>query len=764
MAVTPRAASVSLALLLAVLSASAQNVGVAPVPGSAVPRVPVSRAAGWSPATGAPAASLSVAAPSLGGSFAFPSAAAPSGAAAASAASASAGVLAAQAVPASVAVPAGLAAAPAVAVSVSPSAAPVAAHSPSAVRSPDQRSAAAVAVIEGGVASWGSHRPEAFSAVAAPADSEGPAPLAKPTASAPADRPAPPSEPVPPAQSHARPALAKAAMLTGMALTAVAAAAFFAPALLPAAVAAWKGAALWTGMALLNVGRFFAVPKSAAGVPQPAPSGESWGAALKNGFVGLFKSSWERMKSLWAAARGAADTESSLEDKVGGGSLKSYRDWLLGGLRAAALWMPLTIATMAAGWGLAKPVAHFFTGTGEGMLTFDAVATGSLWTHLFGFVAASLAAEAVVLAVFDGMTALSRRLGAGKWSTLIGGLVAMAASAGLVMLVTTTPSVVGTTLGIEAGLLWLRTRSGSWLAPLAQRAIFSLLSLEAARLAVRIALGTAAGTLIGLPAVWTGAAVTGMLAAGLAVSAKSLRPAALWAALKSQTARVAQFGAAWRTPKPNGAPHSPWPLVKLAALWGMVLYAIGDLSYWAVHAVAGGTEPTPAILGQMLTAPVDLVIYNFLLVGFLEEFVFRFGLFKKIFDRLSKWKLKNGKLFWTAAVLSGLLFSYAHYINPASVMSHLGMGDAAATSGLAGSYAFTWAGFAARAILGVALAWLYTASGTLLLPILAHFAADSYEGLGLRWGMVPFLAMAAGALLIQWIGRRRAAPPPPPAP
>ncbi|MDE2511131.1 MAG: CPBP family intramembrane metalloprotease, partial [Elusimicrobia bacterium] len=344
--------------------------------------------------------------------------------------------------------------------------------------------------------------------------------------------------------------------------------------------------------------------------------------------------------------------------------------------------------------------------------------------------------------------ALAAKAGAGRASGWIAGAAALAVSACLIMLVTTTPSVVGTLLGIEAGLLWLRARSGSWLAPLALRGMFSLIALEFTRLGLALAV-PAAGSLIGLPAVWTGVAVAGILFAGLAWSARGVAPSALWAAFQSQVRRVKDFGAAWAKPNPGGAPHSPWPLMKLAALWGMILYALGDLTYSGAHALVGGTEPTPAILVQMLSSPADLVLAQFLLVGFLEEFIFRRGLFKPILNRLTKWKLNNPKAFWTAAVVSGLIFSYAHYIDFGAILAHHGIGDAAASSGLGGMYAFSLGGFLSRAVLGVVLAWLYAASGTLLLPILAHFLADSYEGLGLRFGFVPFLAMAAVAVLLQ---------------
>ena len=57
----------------------------------------------------------------------------------------------------------------------------------------------------------------------------------------------------------------------------------------------------------------------------------------------------------------------------------------------------------------------------------------------------------------------------------------------------------------------------------------------------------------------------------------------------------------------------------------------------------------------------------------------------------------------------------------------------------------------ARSVLGVLLAWMYKRSGFLMIPIVAHFWADTMEGLGLRWGLPAFFALAAGALLVSFL-------------
>jgi membrane protease YdiL (CAAX protease family) len=609
----------------------------------------------------------------------------------------------------------------------------------------DERASAPQAIIRGGVAAWGESRsPEAFrgGSVRAAA-SDGPAPLGRPD---PATAP-----------SRARPRGARAALVSGAVLVAASAAAFSFPALTPAALAVMKGPALYAGFALMSLSRLWRAPGSGVESPRGPPAAPAWltsaRAWMRAGRVrslafSIPASLLDTAASAWTAASGAADSQAALESRAGGSSAKSFRDWFLGGLRSGVMWLPVAIATMVAGVGLAKPFERFANPDNAiGMLSFDDVEKFSLGGHLLGFVAASLAAEAVVLGAFDAFRALAARLGAGRASGLIAGAAALAVSAGIILLVTTTPSVIGTMLGIEAGLLWLRARSNSWLGPIALRGLFSLISLEFTRLGLSLAVPTAAASLVGLPAVWTGVAVAGLLFGGLAWSARSLRPSALWSAFQAQVRRVKDFGAQWTAPRADGAPHSPWPLMKLAALWGWILYALGDLTYSGVHAISGGTEPTPAILAQMLSSPVDLVLANFLLVGFLEEFVFRRGIFKPILNFVSKWKQGSPKLFWTAAVVSGLIFSYAHYIDFGAMLGQAGPNGA--SSGLGGMYAFTLGGFLSRAALGVVLAWLYAASGTLLLPIFAHFLADSYEGLGLRFGFWPFLAMAAAGVLLQ---------------
>jgi membrane protease YdiL (CAAX protease family) len=267
-------------------------------------------------------------------------------------------------------------------------------------------------------------------------------------------------------------------------------------------------------------------------------------------------------------------------------------------------------------------------------------------------------------------------------------------------------------------------------------------SLEAARLGAWIKFGPVVA-LAGLPPVWGGVIVLGLVLAAVA--------------LKSPALRLAEIGKEWLAPEPGQRPKNPWRVLSAGLMMGLVVYAIGDLVYWAVNWLSPSHEPAPAILAKMLTGGVDLVLYNFVIVGVLEEFIFRRGLFKWMNDKFDKIKkFTSSQAFWIAAVGSAIIFSGVHYIDWGAVMAKFGLGDATTAAGMGGAYAFTWAGFVARSVLGVVLAWIYKRSGFLMIPIIAHFWADSMEGLGLRWGLGAFAALAAGAMLIALIRRPKA--------
>jgi membrane protease YdiL (CAAX protease family) len=604
---------------------------------------------------------------------------------------------------------------------------------------PITRSEKAAAVVRDEVANWGVAR-HPDDSVLAPSLSRSFTSLSP--ISAPAAAPETLGNvPVPQAQAPApgRPRLSKALLVSGAALVGVSLAAAAFPALVPAALSAWTGAFSWTGLTAMAASRFWRTPGAAPDVPRgpPAPAG------------GAFSS----FKAAWAAARDSAAAQASFETRVGGSSWSSLRDWFLGGLRTGLYWMGPALLLMLAGAAAAKGVILAF-GVKAAALAAAAASGGTIafvgdtipMTFVLGtLLPTALAAQAAGVALYFGVEALARKLGAGKAAPWLGGIAALALAAVAVLTLTHAPFIVAATLGLEAGVIWSAARSRSFVAPLALRTILTLFSIEAARLSIWLG-GTAAGALIGLPAVWGGVAVAGLV--GLALF------------LKAPGLRIAEIGAWWNASEPGQKPKSPARVLSAGLLWGLVVYAVGDLTFWAVNWLAPGAEPAPAILAKMLTSSVDLVLYNFVIVGLLEEYIFRRGLFKMMNDKLDKWGLSLGKSFWIAAIGSALIFSGVHYIDWGAMMGWFGMGDATAASGLGGAYAFTWAGFVARSALGVLLAWMYKRSGLLMIPIVAHFWADSMEGLGLRWGMPGFLVLAAGALILSFFYRPKTTPTP----
>lgn len=586
---------------------------------------------------------------------------------------------------------------------------------------PLSRSDKAAAVVRDEVANWRARSPE--ESVLVPSFSPALSHLSPMSAAAtPESREAVPALAAP-SPNNSRPRLSKNLLIAGAALLTVSLAASALPALIPAAVISVKGILAWSGFAALAASRFYREPGAAPAVPRgpPAPAG------------GAFSS----FKAAWTAARDSAAAQVSFETNVGGSDKNSFKDWLLGGMRTGLYWLAPSLLLMMAGAGIAKG-GMFLLGVTAAAAP-AAVALIPFSALLLTYLPMTLAAEAAGLALFFGVTALARKLGAGRASAWLGGAAALGLAAGVIMTLTASPFIIVVSLALEAGVLWTASRSNGFLAPLTLRAILTIFSLEAARLGAWIKLG-GAGVLVGLPPVWGGVAVLGLVLVAIKLKAPGLR--------------LKEIGSWWNATDAAQRPKSPGRVLSAGIVWGLVIYAIGDLTFWAVNAIAPGTEPAPGILAKMLTGGVDLVLYNFVIVGLLEEYVFRRGLFKMMNDKLDKWGLSLGKAFWIAAVGSGLIFSGVHYIDWGAMLARIGLGDPAASSGLAaGAYAFSWAGFVARSVLGVVLAWMYKRSGLLMIPIVAHFWANSMEGLGLRWGLPAFLALAAGALLVSLVFR-----------
>ncbi len=591
---------------------------------------------------------------------------------------------------------------------------------------PITRSEKAVAVVRDEVANWGVARhPE--DSVLAPPLSRSFASLSPVSAAATpqvrGELPAPRAL----APNPGSPRISRAILITGSLLLSAAAVSAFVPALLPAVILAYQAPLTWSGLALLAASRFFRVPGTMPDAPAQPPAKEG------GYYLGTFK-------ALWAAAKATANSQIVLADRVGGNSWSSFRDWFLGGIRTGLYWLGVSLMTMLAGAALVK-IPMLFAAKSLAVVAPSApsgLAAIPFFTFINSFMAPALAQEAGVLAAFFGVRWIARRLGAGKASPWIGGAVALGLAAVPLLMLTTAPMVVAASLALEAGVIWTAARSDSWVSALALRGIISFFSIESARLVASLAATAGGAALIAMPAVWGGVLV-------------GLMALLAWR-LKSPGLRLTDLGIWWRTPEPGGRPKSPWAIISSGLVWGLAVYSIGDLSYWAVNYFLPGSEPAPAILAKMLTSGLDLVLFNFVLVGLIEEYVFRRGLYKSILNRLEKWKIPATKAFWLAAISSGLIFSGVHYIDWGAMLAHIGIGSGSAAA-VAGAYAFSWAGFISRAVLGVVLAGLYRWSGILLVPIAAHFWADTMEGLGLRWGFPAFLALAAGALILSFLFR-----------
>jgi membrane protease YdiL (CAAX protease family) len=196
--------------------------------------------------------------------------------------------------------------------------------------------------------------------------------------------------------------------------------------------------------------------------------------------------------------------------------------------------------------------------------------------------------------------------------------------------------------------------------------------------------------------------------------------------------------------------------MRAGLFWGLATFATGDIVYRVIHHFLPVAEAAPEVLAKLLTGPLDVVLFNFVLVGFLEELVFRRNLFRPMRNWLERRGLSPRAVFWTAALASSLIFSYVHYIDFGALLASWGIGGTVPGGG--GAYVWSWATFSARAAAGAVLAYQYWRSGMLLVPIVAHFASNTMEGLGYRWGVEAFLLMAAGAVLLSLLGRRAPKP------
>lgn len=482
------------------------------------------------------------------------------------------------------------------------------------------------------------------------------------------------------------------------------------------------------GFALLILSTFLKTPTGAgATVPETSPMPIS----------GLFSS----FRQLYAAARKSLGYQVNFEGAVGGASVKTFKTWLMGAARSALYWLPIGLGGLLAGSILAWPMKKLGWIT-DGAAAGGAVIDSPMSVSLSGYFFLSVAAEALLLGVvFNGLRRLGRRLfPSGPTADLAASVITLAAAGTFLFLTGLPVGIIMPLLGFEAVMIYVYARSGSLAVPVLARALMSLASVESARMAIFLEFGPVAA-LAALPG-WAGLAVLGIAVGSLALW--SLKGG--WSALKTlasrEVARLQKIGAYWSRTDPEGRPRSPWPVLAVGIFWGLIAYAFNDMTYWAVQFISPMTEPAPEILKRLLSMPMDVIAFNFMIVVLLEEWIFRRGIFKPMGERVRKWKLPARWWFWPAAIASSVIFSLAHFVDFGSILAALGI-SSAGSAAFAGTYAWSWAGFAARVSAGMVLAFLYARSGLLLIPMVAHFVSNALESVGLRFGFPVFLLTAA---------------------
>ena len=525
-------------------------------------------------------------------------------------------------------------------------------------------------------------------------------------------------------------------------------------------ISSWLAAPLglmaWIGLAMLGLGKFLRSPRGPAeNIADGAPAAIGAEPRPATPPKGRFRT----FEALWSTAQRSLRLHERAEEAVGGASWNAFRRWFSSGLRAALYLFPFSLLGMLAGSLLQTPLKWLWPAAAKTAVISDGkIAAIPLWNIINGTVLHQVAQEILFLGLgFKVLLWLSRRWrGASSSASITAVALALAFYIPMVVAMGFPLGLAITLAGIEAALLYAYARSGTLLIPVAMRAAIALMGADSARFISSLK-AAVSGTLVGMPE-WGYLAVAGAaLAIFTALSARALWARSGWSFLregaKRELARLKGIGQWWSAPTADGAPKSSLPLLSLGLFWAIPTYLLMGGVFTAVHRVLPQTEPTPEILRRMLLAPVDVLIYNFMIVAALEEWIFRRGVFKAIQERLEKWK-PSRRWFLPAAIASSLIFSGAHYIDWNAMLLRLGLGNAELGSALAGAYAFTWASFLARAAGGMILAFLYASSGVLLVPMIAHFGSNFLESLGMRWGLAASLSAAAALVTLHLIAAR----------
>ncbi len=483
-----------------------------------------------------------------------------------------------------------------------------------------------------------------------------------------------------------------------------------------------SGLLTWAGIALAGVGKFLGPKgKALADLSEPPQAG-AWVALHLPDTVAIERKAYA-----------SAALHRALGSQVGEGSWEDFKAWVLSGATSALCWIPLVLGGMLDG-------SLFGKNTMSSIKDVPASILGIPLIKIFNGVIASSVLEQIVFlgVVFNGARLLSKRLGRGE---IFAGAVSLGLYAVFLLATGYTVSNLVPALAIQAVLTYLYVRSESLFAPALIAFSLSWFGIDSLRLCVGLLKGVP-GTLAGLPA-WAGPAVAAVgLAVFAAVAVKRHWTEFRWgffkAAAREELAKLQALGSARA-------------IVLASLFWGVVGYVANDSSYWSVHLIIPQVEPVPEILKRMLLLPPDVLLYcYYAVVGPLEEWVFRGVVFKALSTKLAKWGYSPQAVFWSAAVISSLAFSLAHYVDWCAPLIKMGLVDSSfGGAAMAGAYAFTWAGFAARFVSGMMMAFLYARSGMLIVPIIAHATEDMLESIGLRWGLPTFLTAVAVVMALQ---------------
>lgn len=501
-----------------------------------------------------------------------------------------------------------------------------------------------------------------------------------------------------------------------------------------------------SGMALSLAGKFFQKPAARKAGSQETPG-------KLPGIIRLIGKVVPSFVSLAKSARKYMSAHRRFEDRVGGGSKSAFSKWFRSAMRTALYWAPAAIAAMVGGAIIATPFKSITLNPEIGA-TASGIVMGSGW---LATVASDLAFVGMtqfllVGVVYRGGRALLERLGLSrKAAAWLSGAAALALAAfGFSVVGTGNLGVLIPILAIEAVGIYAYERSGTLAVPVTIRLLIELAALYSARMMAFLQ-APAPASIAGLsvPGGWVVLAMLGVAAGAYGVLAavryfKKHGFGFIKKAVRREIQRLEAVGRWWNKPKPDGSPKALWPMLRSSLFWGVVLNLAIGLAYWGTFAIFPHHEVLPEALKKVIMMPIDVHVYSFMIAAALEEIIFRQGVFRKLRDSLKNRGVSPKWSFWRAAILSSILFSLVHFI-PIALP---GAGEA-----LAAAYGFSLAGFIGRVAGGLFLVFLYARSKTLILPIIAHFASNTLEVIGLHWGIGWLLGLSAGIMALQWAPR-----------